>query len=232
MKLLLVLAVAFASLANADSITVDPVSQDGGGLVTGFPATYSNQILLVIPQFNPSLGTLQSIDYSFTDNQQLSWGLNDEGLPAGIPFQITFTGAVTSVADTYSQFSVSLPIDSAYTSVIEGTTNGQGQNISGVDYLYFSDVMTASGTTYSDSFIGTGFVGVAFNASAFAQGNYPVFATLTGYSNSDDIALDLTYNYTPVPEPRYGWILLVAASGVLARLGRDRKFPHADLSVK
>ena len=42
--------------------------------------------------------------------------------------------------------------------------------------------------------------------------------------------LELTYNYAPVPEPRDGWILLAGAIGVLALLGRDRKFARAGLS--
>src|ERR1035438_2456965 len=209
-RLLLVLACA-AGLAAADSVTVDSTfSFDSPAVDYGQPpgVSYTDNFFVVFPIFNPSLGTLQSINYSLTDLQTLIWGFNDVGEPEGIPFQVIFSGELKGGPNSCC-LSSGLPVDIPYTLTIDDSTTGYSRDISNGGVIFSRQSITASGTIFPggfDSFVGTsdGGVGFAVSASISSTPGLPAPPAVVGFigaGGSDFGVLDLTYNYSTTPEP-------------------------------
>jgi hypothetical protein len=118
-----------------------------------------------------------------------------------------------------------LPIDITYTTIVDGLTTGQSRNISMGPTIAFTQLLTAIGTVSSNSFIGTLGTEVNFVASAtidVAPIPGPVFVGLTSPSlDGDSATLDLTYNYSPVPEPSQT-VVVAAFFSILLLLTRRR----------
>ncbi len=224
MRRLLLVLINVAVFAAADSVTVESNFSFGVPVVDYVGGFYTDNFFVVFPQFNPSLGTLQSIDYSFTDFETLLWGFNDVDEPAGIPFQVIFSGELKGGPNSCCA-SNGLPIDIKYTSTIDDVTTGRDRDISNGGSISFDPPFSSSGTSYSGfgDFIGTSDAGVGFLATASIMGPpiYPVFVQFNGAGGSDFGVLDLTYNYIPTPEPR--WIAPLTMLVALAAGFRRKK---------
>jgi hypothetical protein len=143
-------------------------------------------------QLSPSAGALLEIDFTFFDSEQVDFNYPSIVGPEHVQGQVS--SSLLPIFETASESFPACP-----TSFCDATAN-----------LDFS----ASGTTLSDAFTGNGTVLIPFEASDF--GGH--FIDLV----SDRASLQLTYIYTPVPEPEQ-WPLIVAALALLAAL-RGRLF--------
>jgi hypothetical protein len=206
-------------LASADSITVQAsnasTSHSCFNLGQSCTDTFNSAFF---QQFDPSLGTLQSVDYTFTDVQSFDWGWNDEEVPfqfPGLPYQITFDTAVDSLGSPF----IGLSKTSTQTFCC-----ANGTHLMSFSDAFFGQTVTASGEFDSglNQFIGTSFTGFGDfqgtgtlpstfyrifpdpqNPSKF----YDVFFGLHSITDYDTV--QVTYNYTPaVPEPRYTAVLV------------------------
>ena len=213
----------FGGIGYADELTVES-SLTNVGTVCNFPGGISGscsiESFLTFPQFSTVLGTLNSIDYSFTGPVVALWGFNEVGLPAGIPFSVTLT------ANTQSTSGVPIEFDVNGSTTVNWMTDSSGRNVSFGGSNGADVPVEASGTLTSgfDLFEGTSFAGLEVTSSdsesqspPFPQS--PVFSTITGIGFSG--TLDVTYNYTPAPEPNCAYLgLLIPAFAIVRRVAR------------
>jgi hypothetical protein len=144
-------------------------------------------------QFDPALGTLQSISFSFSDLQIFGFGINDISATVGETAQIIATGSVSSsilpinLSSTQTKVYIAGPCLCEH--IFQGGFNGGG-------------AFSAPGELFAPAFIGTGTVAVDFTSAPVLQ-VLPLSTNLFGGINfvQDFETLDITYNYTPVPEP-------------------------------
>jgi len=211
-------------LVFADSITVeDQFFYDLGSNGTCFPGPCIDTFdVYLIPQFNPSLGTLQSVDYTFTDTQNAVWGFNDITLPPGLPFSFTmdstlqsedfpfigFSSSKTDVGITSGQHDISFTeINSTTTYIATGEFNSGLNGFIGTSFLSFGQFQSTAGPS-------NGIVPLDNNVVYIGMHDVTDYATV-----------QLTYNYTPaVPEPRgYSVLITLLLIAVVARHRRLRK---------
>jgi len=174
----------------------------GCGYVGLFSAGACPSFDITVPQFNPSLGTLGSVTWSFTDYTLITLFLNE--YPGDQPYSLDVTAEDTSSV---------LGLDA--TSTQESAGSGLGGDL---DYYFpISSVLTASGIAPDSSpFLGTGMISVVVTPSAFVsngtgpdEGNGGLIVGLLGAN--DYAQLTVTYNVVPTPEPRGGTAFLLIA---------------------
>ncbi len=215
---------AVALCASPNSIDVSGSSPPPGELACiggGFPSS-CQAMEIDVPQFNPTLGTLQSITFDFSATQVIYWGVNDISVPVGDPYTVTVSGSL---------FTEALPINTQGQEMVSFTSTDSRQ-ISGSPPIFFGNIFSASGSDTSPSdlgaFEGTGSLAVLFTADVSAivtkqvEGHNAPFAGI--HYVQDYGTLNLTYNYTPVPEPRYyGLSILLPIVAVGYRRLRARR---------
>lgn len=188
-------------------------------------AMVSGTLTFVVPQFNPALGTLNSVDltltpapgsvypsdYSLTTQTITDASVND---PNG-----SLTGVGDALGLTASWSGVQNPLgQSESISATPGLNNGAPQT-----FAFTTPAVSLTGVNPA----GTGFVGLgndnlsfttAATATSFGMGAPSV--TFVGWNGTIGGTLEVTYNYTVVPEP--STISLVVA-GLLGVLGIRRR---------
>jgi hypothetical protein len=198
------------------TLAADPVdyTYSAGGMFTSY-ANQNDAYVLYIPQFNPDLGTLDSITYSFTDAMTGLGGYNDMGAPEGTTFTYTWTGA-----DTANFFTAS-----ASNSMQVMVSAGGGVNISGGGFDSALN-LAANGTLTGNAmqqFIGAGDLAITITPT---MDSYAADASNNAWITTgpemaeiwDSTELSITYVDAPavidaVPEPQAPALLLV---GLLA----------------
>jgi len=185
------LCLTVVSCANANTLSVGPQELISGG-VCDIPGC-NDSLSFNLQQFDPSLGTLQSVSFSFDDTSTI----------------LVFTGGDAEVTVNVQ---ASSPFFSGTGSSTEGITCPFCQGNIVVD-------LVASGTTFSTSqFIGTGTssIGVSIHVPEPSQ-------TLDSFAHAEaegDVAsLSLQYTYTPVPEPNLSWPIGLGLLLLCARQG-------------
>lgn len=169
------------------------------------PATYT----ILVPQFNPQLGTLESIDYSISDSQFVLYSVNDGSTELNLPYTLTVTPGASSNA---LNANLTAPAKSdTYTTV------GSRQLSSPLEGFQFA--LSGSGTVNPiGAFIGTGFTSVDFTSSPTVDSPdaAEIGVRVGVFSVQDHPVLDITYNFTSVPEPR-ALFLIGLATLLIAR---------------
>jgi hypothetical protein len=224
--LVLVTFLSVIAVVRADTIVLTGTYQTTVQDDCGFPGC--SPFSISIPQFDPSLGTLTSIAWTFTDGQQYYGGINDIGDPLiGDPFTWTTTeGDASSV----------LGLD------VSNSQFNEGVNICGCNQIsmggwWSEDSLDATGVVPDDSpFIGTGtlnipitpFVSASFPTSSNGEVEAGILFT------EDSASLTVTETYTaldptadPVPEPKGSIVALAPAFLLLVQLDARRRSGNA-----
>lgn len=162
-------------------------------------------VTLSIPQYNPDLGTLEAIDWTFIDGMQYYSGYNDiaDEYDPSVPF---------SYSTTEGDESAILGLNVSATQQHSGMTcQGGCRNISGGGFWGFN-YFQASGTVQDfDPFLGDGTISI--DILPIIDATWPV--------STEDVAsgigpiisgmiLQVTYVASPVaatPEPQVTWML-------------------------
>jgi len=172
---------------------------------------------ILIPQFDPTLGTLTSITWAFTDSQEYYGGYNDMYDPLiGDPFTWTTTGGDAS--DLLGLSVSNTQVNSSYTTGCSQISLGG---------WWFYNPLEATGAVPDDSpFVGTGMVNVPItpfvSASVPTSSNGWVRAAID--STMDDATLTLTETYTAIPEPRGLLVLLLLGLAMAGfKVGRQTR---------
>jgi hypothetical protein len=226
---LTVLGALFAASLLANSVNYTYTAQTYGdnqqscGPLAGACSPFE----LAIPPFDPSLGTVGSITFTFTDVQSVLGGLNDVMIPWGTAFP-AFTD---TEGDSAPLLDLNVSASQQITCVV-GTSCGLNEDDEGLratNNLVISGTLTGAQIT---PFIGSpsnGAVeilvmpfledpGIVQNSSD----QYNLWVSLFGVS--DQASLTLTYKdstASAVPEPR--WISGVVL-GVLVLIGLGRSY--------
>jgi len=205
----LLLLVGLASLFEADTLTVNATANYGAGLIECTdPAEcqlYSPefpQIEMDVPQFNPALGQLESIGYSFRTNQDIQYDvLGSDTLGA---YELDFVSSIASSAlGINTGVTGSADWLDVYTLFV-GAEFGTVLSQSGID----SNLLDLG------MFTGTGTAPVLFEPSVAIDGSCGLSAA-DCYSEAiitpidgvrENIQLSATYAYTP--EPRWAVVIL------------------------
>ena len=232
MRLITLLIFLAFTIAHADTIDL-LVTGTSNGIddCVNFPGCSPFDIS--IPQFDPSLGTLTSVAWSFTDYQQFYGGYNDLSDP--IP------GDQFTWSTTEGDESNLLGLTASNSQVNSGEACGCRQISMGG--WWSEDSLDATGVVPDDSpFIGIGTLNIPI--TPFVSASFPTTESgawvVAGILFIEDSAtLTLTETYTAAaadptfgadviastPEPRYGAFLL-AISGLIVRLiSRFRSAP-------
>jgi hypothetical protein len=199
-KCLLFLSVA--TLCCADTVTYTYTTTEGLEQNCNVGYYTCSALTLSIPQFNPDLGILQAIDWTFTDGLQFYSGYNDiaDEYEPSVPF---------SYSTTEGDQSTILGLDVSATQQVSGyTCQGGCRNVSGGGtwgWIY----LTASGTVQDfDPFVGDGTI--AIDILPVVDATWPVSTEDVASSIGPIISgmtLEVTYVVSPVPEPRAIWML-------------------------
>jgi hypothetical protein len=217
MKLFFLLRLS-ASLASASAYTY---TATGGGTssLCGVDGNYDEPCgaySLEIPQFDPALGTLESVEWTLTDGQSFLTGFNDIDQTPGQEFNYTTIG---------SDQSVMLGLNSSATDIMNAVTCGC-RDVSGGSGDS-DDLLLASGAVPNTSpFIGTGMAYIEILPSIDATdavltdgqdvGNQIITAA---WGLKDNATLQITYVATP--EARgYNWLVVALIVVLVFWLGR------------
>lgn len=205
---------------RADTIAVSGM---GSSIPSGFCGDFflCPPLDLTMPQFDPALGTLQSIGFNLSVGQQVIFGINDLADPLiGAPYEVTVVGGITSAG---------LPVNAQGSEIVDTESNGEGQV--GMACCFFDQTLNASGKDSNPldlaAFEGLAGVDVLFEPFGSAMVTQSVndwpFAGAVKFIEYTG-TLDLAYTYIPVvPEPRGYAVLLGLAFIAAARSSVDRK---------
>jgi hypothetical protein len=203
--LLTVAGLAFADTLPTQSLFANASASCPGTPVCGSAFSFSAE------QFDPGLGTLLSVDFSFADTQTVAW--NVFGLDGTAGQQTIESNASSSL----------LPIAAAASSAYPVLPPCSPSPCSGVA----TNFLSASGTALSDAFIGTGTLPITF-ASSSVFGLFSGGGTFSHRITSiqDQASLQLTYTYAPIPEPTAKYSVAIAVlTIILARQFGQRRMP-------
>lgn len=222
LMLITIFGALLAASLQANSYTYTTDTEDTGeGMfqLCGYYAPGCEPFELDVPEFNPAIGTLDSITFTFTDTQTVVGGVSTLYLPADDTYSYTNTEGDTSTQ---------LGLDVSATQTVNCLSNCSGFNISEdpettVNHLVISGTLTGAemaaffGTGYSALFI-TPFLDAAGGVIS-SDGN---LVGVVLYEVTDDATLEITYNDSPagvVPEPRWlsGFLALGFATFVVLR---------------
>jgi hypothetical protein len=172
-----------------------------------------------IPQFNPELGSLDSVTWTITDSQQYYAGSDNEG-PYPLPESYSFTY-------TEGDSSSLLGLNASDTETVSGTAYSYWTI--GASSGWYSDSISASGTAPdSNPFVGTGTMQIA--VTPFLSENILIWSVLPAIQDvEDDATLTVTYNdASVVPEPRYSGYGMI---GLICLIALCRRFSRRSATV-
>lgn len=189
--------------------------------IESVPAAAGNNPLVVqVPQFDPSLGSLNSI----------SVALSLEITPIAEVFNIgssaeTFTTAFTDTTaggagpvtwtDPYGQFG-----DANYSYTVPGGSASPGANDFPGPSVAGSSTTTVPIADFPD-YTGVGTYTLDYTVSGLINsGGSPGGDLFYGGDRSLDGSATITYNYTAVPEPASMALIMIGSTGLLARRRR------------
>jgi hypothetical protein len=201
----LLLPIVMSSVVAARADTVSYTSFISGDLNCNseFPCEIFS---LSVPQFDPTLGTLSGVSWTFADFQQYVIYLGESSVTSGEMYTFSYTeGDVSAI----------LGLDASTMEEEYWTTCGCDRSLQDFDAI--NDEVGASGTVPDDSpFVGTG--SVAIQVQPFFDASFPLIAPPNGGSVypgiggvSDSMTLTVTYDYAATPEPSGGVIVLGVA---------------------
>ncbi|PHQ79126.1 MAG: hypothetical protein COB69_08580 [Phycisphaera sp.] len=225
-KQMTALLVAFAaSTASADILNVSASASGlagGSSANGGAGATYTADL----PQFDPALGTLTSVELAITAEHAGTFDMTSHGTGGGyIIFYIDYSFEVNGfggtdgnllLLDWVTEPTSGSPFGSApghfnapFTPVADGAT----VSVPFGTQLNFADTYSDTDTEFSQ-FIGTGtlpFDIVDWAVFSLATTGSDVSWELSSFAN---LTVDATYTFTPIPAP--GALALLAVSGLMA----------------
>jgi hypothetical protein len=184
-------------------------------------------------QFNPNLGTLVSVSYTFVDDQEIYDNFDSQNDNSGPDFGITdlaysytvtgstsdpFTGAPLTASETNSgTVGIDTPICMCISE--DRLTFQSSGNISNLTGFILGTTPPLSARFVA----GGGYLGM-YASPGYSQGGYYNSSPLV-FDSYDDLqdneALTLTYTYTPAPEPS-GGIAFLAVTLLLVLWLRSR----------
>lgn len=170
-----------------------------------------------LSQFNPSLGTLTSIDLKLVGSSTGS--IQFESRDASAATITTNLSSTVSASGPANLTVTTLPLNSSSTAVsaYDGVTDFGGTSGRTFNNLTASDTQTTSLNSGFAPYIGNG--NVVFTLTA--NGNSTVSGSgnlVTSISQASGGVSTITYNYTPaVPEPASMAVLSIGALGLIRR---------------
>jgi hypothetical protein len=172
-----------------------------------------------VQKFNSSLGTLTSVTLTLVENTDYKWQLFNNSLN-----QATFTvSAETDLTLTLPGILGTLNASVSYPSTAFSVAASSSQSVdsgwlSGADSVLLTP---ASGDL--SAFVGTG--NLSLSASTATEDATTGTGGNRGYflSTQTGAILEVTYNYTPVPEPSSLALLGLGGMGVMAMLRRKSR---------
>jgi hypothetical protein len=205
---LIPLLLCIAASVFADTVTYTANSEDFCTIGDGQSACQSSiESVYLFPQFDPTLGTLQSIGFTLTDYAQIFYGWNDLYGGVGTEYSGQFDYQLTGPDQTYT---ASLTSDFI--------ASGQGHQISAGPQFDAQYTFVESGT-FAIAPYDTGNSTTA-RVFYFTGQVYGFDFGMDGLANNG--VLDVTYNYAAatvstadaldaaVPEPVEMWVVFVA----------------------
>jgi hypothetical protein len=212
MRILKVLAAGclLSVIASAEVIVFGPIYPTVGG--SGFNSTdWSDTILL--PKFNPALGTLTSAEFSITGSIKSNvQAENKTASPATITIHVT--GQLTLTRPDLTEIISIFPLYEEPRSV--GAYDG-AVDFDGTSGFTVSNLTATTTDSYTESdldalllFIGTGSIELpvsAFGASS-ADGPSQLEAQITSVGSASAF---VTYTYDPAPVPEPGTVSLAGS---------------------
>jgi len=204
MKKLLLVSTIWTCLLMGDlhNLPADTLPQEQLSLVSqqsGYPACDNMGIgcpdafSVLAPQFDPTLGTLDTVSWFLTDTQTTNYGYNNSSCQSCIGEQ-QFSLSIGHYLDSQS---LSLALQT--TTVLSGLLDmGSNQIGSGI----FTDTVTFSlaGSANPQAFIGNGTTPLSFLGLTGISAS-PTIVSPATTALTDNFNLTISYNYTPVPEP-------------------------------
>jgi hypothetical protein len=192
------------------------------------PTAVGNNLTFDIAQFNTSLGTLNSVDLTLTPTFDFGYSVINAG---STPLTVTFA----SVSDPQAALSSAIGLNGTWSS--SQTLERQNFVVNpGVNSGSLPFIFTSSPSSVTSVIVGpTGFTGsgtydlVLDNPSLPAtSGGSPGLPLFYGFYGNVGGSLEVTYNYTAVPEPvstaEYAGL---SALGLFGLATLRRKFPRA-----
>jgi hypothetical protein len=168
-----------------------------------------------VPQFNPSLGVLNSIDWS---------------LAGGVSVDIDIDYCTTNPPGPLFNYSYDITVGyNVLGTTVSDTQTGSGAAhggcyTSGEIFAFQAGLQTSGSIPDPSSFIGNGTMNIPATPSISGDVNVdtPLGAVFFGLYGG---TMSVTYDYTAAPEPRTTWLMLVGCGlvAVLQRNARSRR---------
>lgn len=209
----LLIAVLCALPVSASTITYDlgPLSVQSQNCIYACPP-----VVFSLPQFDTSQGSLEAVDFTFTDVIEAYQGINDMAAPLG-EYTATFT-----ISDT----SALLGLDDSSETTQSGWTYYSPRNISAGGSWQVYNLATSGSAPDVTPFEGTGSLQIAITPLVSATSDNP-FVQAGILEMWHHISLDVTYIDPPaaVPEPRIMPVVLLIMLFLLVLTRRSANSP-------
>ena len=225
------LAIAAAIITLGLAADSTPPSGTSNNAFEGCLSGTCTPVDIFVYSFNPSLGTLDSVDWSLSSDQQVLIDL-DNCSENGLPPLISYSYSITT-GDSFFGSSTT------YTGTDSGTSYGGCAG--GNDFGYTARLqMQGVITTDLSQFIGTGTNGPFVAVTPFVVSGtidttpFPIDGDAFFIGEESD-TLNVVYNYTPfssVPEPRFTALIVIGVLGGMASLLKRRSVSSATKGAK
>jgi hypothetical protein len=198
-----------ALLACSGFALADSVTYESSATLQQEPWLSPGSLTIYIPQFDPSLGSLDGLSFKFTDQMTVQAGFNDFGSPDKSSFTFNLSGTDTESSNLLGIHASAseLPLNVVVYNE-DGENNWQDITNGPLEDLTLQDSGNLSGQALQP-FEGTGLIGITISptAKAWISNSDPNNDVEAGVDEITSFAdLIVTYDVA-TPEPRALWLL-------------------------